>query len=227
MGNGGPNPNPSLNIRWHWVLLLIIDGKILISYKLFFCPVLCSKVSLKTTTWRSSLVVRWLGFSTLTVVAWVQSLVWELRSFKPRGMAKIKKIIWKENTMWKVVMHSASGAITVIEVWALPWNTLSDSSHNFSEPSLAFDAAALHWPQAGSFSLLKVTLMVPGLKWVTAQKKEGKMVLMTGGWKLWPALEGLLALFSAVAPSGCVWDCVKVLKFVKCISLLNVFVFPL
>ena len=36
-------------------------------------------------------MVQWLGPSTFTHRAWVQSLVGELRSLKPRGMAKKKK----------------------------------------------------------------------------------------------------------------------------------------
>ena len=83
--------------------------------------------------------------------------------------------------MWKVVMQSASGAVTMMKMWALPWNTLSDSFHNFLELGLAFDEATLHWPHAGSSSLLKVSLIAPGLKWVMIQKKEGKMVLTASG----------------------------------------------
>ena len=36
----------------------------------------------------TSLVVQWLGLPVFTAVAWVQSLVGELRSHKPRHMAK-------------------------------------------------------------------------------------------------------------------------------------------
>ena len=36
-----------------------------------------------------SLAVQWLGLCTSTAGAWVQSLVWELRSYKPQGVAKI------------------------------------------------------------------------------------------------------------------------------------------
>ena len=35
----------------------------------------------------NSLVVQWLGLGTFTAVAWVQSLVRELRPWKPRGAA--------------------------------------------------------------------------------------------------------------------------------------------
>ena len=41
--------------------------------------------------WGNSLVVQWLGLGAFTAVAQVQSLVGELRSPKPRGMAKKKK----------------------------------------------------------------------------------------------------------------------------------------
>ena len=41
--------------------------------------------------WVNSLVVQWLGVSVFTLVAQVQSLVGELRSHKPRGVAKKKK----------------------------------------------------------------------------------------------------------------------------------------
>ena len=41
-----------------------------------------------TFTFRSSLVVQWLELGAFIAVAWVQSLVWELRSCKPLGMAK-------------------------------------------------------------------------------------------------------------------------------------------
>ena len=36
----------------------------------------------------NSLVVQWLGLDIFTEVAWVQSVVRELRSHKPRGMVK-------------------------------------------------------------------------------------------------------------------------------------------
>ena len=36
-------------------------------------------------------VVGWLGFGAFSAVAWVDSLVGELRSHKPHGVAKIKK----------------------------------------------------------------------------------------------------------------------------------------
>ena len=39
----------------------------------------------------NSLVVQWSGFSAFTARAWVQSLVGELRSHKPHGMAEKKK----------------------------------------------------------------------------------------------------------------------------------------
>ena len=35
-----------------------------------------------------SLAVQWLGLCMPTVDAWVRSLVWELRSYKPQGAAK-------------------------------------------------------------------------------------------------------------------------------------------
>ena len=35
-----------------------------------------------------SLAVQWLQLWTPTVGAWVRSLVWELRSYKPQGVAK-------------------------------------------------------------------------------------------------------------------------------------------
>ena len=38
---------------------------------------------------RNSLVVQWLGLSAFTAMAWVQSLVGELRSCKPHRVAKI------------------------------------------------------------------------------------------------------------------------------------------
>ena len=41
----------------------------------------------------NSLAVQWLGLSAFTAVAQVQSLAGELRSHKPCGMAKRKKII--------------------------------------------------------------------------------------------------------------------------------------
>ena len=43
-------------------------------------------------TWGNSLTVQWLGLRTFTPGTWVQSLVWELRSCKPRGVTKNKKI---------------------------------------------------------------------------------------------------------------------------------------
>lgn len=39
-------------------------------------------------------MVSWLGFSALAAVPQVQSLIWELRSHKPRGAAKNKKELW-------------------------------------------------------------------------------------------------------------------------------------
>ena len=36
----------------------------------------------------NSQVVQWLGLGAFTLVAWVQSLVGELRSYKPQGTAK-------------------------------------------------------------------------------------------------------------------------------------------
>jgi len=39
----------------------------------------------------NSLVVQWLGLTFFTAVAWIQSLVGELRSYKMHGMAKNKK----------------------------------------------------------------------------------------------------------------------------------------
>ena len=39
----------------------------------------------------NSLAVQWLGLGAFTSVAWVQSLVGEVRSCKPRGTAKKKK----------------------------------------------------------------------------------------------------------------------------------------
>ena len=44
----------------------------------------------------NSLVVQWLGLHTLTAMGRVESLVGELRSHKPRGLAKKKKIILPE-----------------------------------------------------------------------------------------------------------------------------------
>ena len=42
----------------------------------------------------SPLVVWWLGFKAFTVIAWVQSLVWDLRSLKSHSVVKkIKKKI--------------------------------------------------------------------------------------------------------------------------------------
>ena len=41
----------------------------------------------------TSLVAQWLGLHTSTAGAWVQSLVGELRSYKPHSMAKINKLI--------------------------------------------------------------------------------------------------------------------------------------
>ena len=40
----------------------------------------------------NSLAAQWLGLSAFTAVAWVQSLVRELRSHKPRGVARKKKV---------------------------------------------------------------------------------------------------------------------------------------
>ena len=40
-----------------------------------------------------SLAIQWLGLGTFTAMAWVQPLVKELRSYKPRGMAKRKILI--------------------------------------------------------------------------------------------------------------------------------------
>lgn len=39
-------------------------------------------------------MVSWLGFSALADVPQVQSLIWELRSHKPRGATKNKKELW-------------------------------------------------------------------------------------------------------------------------------------
>ena len=41
----------------------------------------------------TSLEIQWLGLDASTSVAWVQSLVGELRSRKPPGMARKKKVI--------------------------------------------------------------------------------------------------------------------------------------
>ena len=41
----------------------------------------------------TSLEIQWLGLDAFTSVAWVQSLVGELRSRKPHGMARKKRII--------------------------------------------------------------------------------------------------------------------------------------
>ena len=46
----------------------------------------------KTAGLGNSLVVQWLGLGVLTAGAGVQSLLWELRSHKPRGQKKKKKI---------------------------------------------------------------------------------------------------------------------------------------
>ena len=50
-------------------------------------------------------MVQWLGLGTFTAMAWVQSLVRELRSYKPLGVDKKKKKRKKEgllpNTIYK------------------------------------------------------------------------------------------------------------------------------
>ena len=54
----------------------------------------------------NSLAVQWLGLGTLTVVAWVQSLVRELRSHKLHGVAKkIKK--QKTNEQTKTIVKTS------------------------------------------------------------------------------------------------------------------------
>ena len=50
----------------------------------------CPKLSNLSST-GSPLVVQWLGFNVFTVIAWVQSLVGDLRSFKSHSEVKKKK----------------------------------------------------------------------------------------------------------------------------------------
>ena len=52
---------------------------------------------LEEPTERNSLVVQWLGLHAFTPGAKVRSLVRELRSYKPSGMAKKKKSQHKNN----------------------------------------------------------------------------------------------------------------------------------
>ena len=50
----------------------------------------------------SPLVVQWLGFNVFTVIAWVQSLVGDLRSFKLHSEVKKKKSPqFKFQTLWR------------------------------------------------------------------------------------------------------------------------------
>ena len=52
----------------------------------------------------SSLVVYWLGFSTFTAMVQVQSLVGELRSYKPHGAAKKQKL--SSNALERYIKHT-------------------------------------------------------------------------------------------------------------------------
>ena len=59
-------------------------------YMQFLMSPMSQILKLKNPGFGNSLTVQWLGFGAFTAVAWVQSLVGELRYCKPQGMAKKK-----------------------------------------------------------------------------------------------------------------------------------------
>ena len=63
---------------------------------------LTKEFPLKKCSIGNSLAVQWLGLGTFTTMYWVQSLIWELRSCKPQGVATKKKKNWKQKITTKV-----------------------------------------------------------------------------------------------------------------------------
>ena len=74
----------------------------------------------------SSLIACWLGFRAFTAVAWVQSLIRELRSHKPNQ--KKKKEEWKEKNIIKCRQIDISKYFRIITIPQMPWDTITLSN---------------------------------------------------------------------------------------------------
>ena len=73
----------------------------IIIYYFLTVHILCFFSYVKNIFCRELLEVQWLGLGTFTVVAQIQSLVRELRSSKPHGVAGIKKTVFCGANLFK------------------------------------------------------------------------------------------------------------------------------
>ena len=84
-------------------------------------------------------MAQWLGFWAFTAMARLQSLVWELRSHKPRGMAKTTTTPLKNKEKTGKILSLASVYITFMYEAPILWSPDTKSQLIGKDPDVGKD----------------------------------------------------------------------------------------